>query len=89
MDARIAKVVGNFDFHKVRRVMELLDWRWQHAENGVPEIHEMVETATRLLNDLVEGNSKETGTGGFTAYWFQDEPHEKEPALRFVVEDSA
>jgi hypothetical protein len=89
MDARIAQVLGEFDFQKVQRVMELLDWRWSSAEHGIPEIHEMVAISTRLLDDLVKGNHIETGTGGFAAYWFKDGERPREPALRFVVEDSA
>lgn len=89
MNVQIAQVLGEFDFQKVRRVMELLDWRWADAENGIPEIHEMVAVATRLLVDLKDFETHENSTGGFTAFWFNDGDAEKVPALRFVVETTS
>ena len=52
----IEDVVNRFDFHRMRLVMEYLDWEW--SDNGIPTQLQLYETASRLLWDsykAVEG----------------------------------
>lgn len=72
IDLTIEEIISHFDFDKVQKVMEFLDWKWPMTENGVPSIDEMKEVATGLLKTCYNISQKakvgyETGTGGFVA----------------------
>ena len=87
----ISQILGEFDFYKVQRVMELLNWTWtsSQSETGVPEVHELVACANELLKRLEEAPEiQATGTGGFYAYWFKDDMNNDRLGLRFVLEES-
>lgn len=49
---QIAEVLAHFDFDRVAKIYDMLDWRWR--DEGVPGKKELVAEATRLLNDLKE-----------------------------------
>lgn len=63
--------IEGFDFVKVRKVMEYLDWRWGFI-NAVPQIHEMKDWVRELSFSLLKHfreKPKErrfaTSSGGF------------------------
>lgn len=65
----IDEIMDNFDFGKVARAMEALEWKWS-TEDGmmVPDEPQLRATARRLLNEVAKGNEGAyTGTGGFMA----------------------
>lgn len=71
LQSLIDEIMDNFDFHKVHKVMKFLNWRWAFAEEGVPEICELKDTARRLLNECLYNlikhgeDSWSIATGGF------------------------
>ena len=67
-------IMDNFDFYKIKKVMDILDWRWTSLEgqSGVPLIAEMRSTSRRLLKKAIENtkitsNKSIVATGGFVA----------------------
>lgn len=69
---RIDEVMDWFDFNKVSRVMEFLDWQWVYPTDGVPTEADLRQKARELLHmawDYSERSNEESfaGTGGFTA----------------------
>jgi hypothetical protein len=44
----IDDILAQFDFNKVHRVMEFLDWRWGH-ETSPPPLAELIRTARQCL----------------------------------------
>jgi len=67
MQKRVDEVLDHFDFEKVHKAMEALDWHWLSSTNGVPTIPELRQNARELLWDAVENSC--AGTGGFTAIY--------------------
>jgi hypothetical protein len=53
----IDEVMDNFDWEKVHRVMQAIDWKWYHADGEIvtPSISDLRRTARRLLRNVVEG----------------------------------
>ena len=49
---QIAEVMAHFDFDRVAKIYNMLEWKWR--DEGVPGKEELVAEATRLLNDLKE-----------------------------------
>ena len=59
---KIDEIMDCFDFDKVQKCMEALNWRWASCD-GVPEQFELRQKARSILKDCVEiGHG---GTGGF------------------------
>ena len=89
----VDNVMDNFDFHKVRRVMKMLNWTWAFSDNGVPEEYELREHARRELNrvlaEVMDGyNEYQTSYGGFEAYakrWSKEELDSEEPCIQLVL----
>lgn len=81
--ARLVKdVIDNFDFKKVNKVMKALDWTWRGKK---PTIKEMISQAEELLYHVLNTDGCTSyGTGGFTAYRY-----ENEISLVFAVENSS
>ena len=63
----IRRIIRNFDFQKVNKVMIATDWKWIGKR---PKIHEMMKEAERLLSMLLNhpNNYTSFSTGGFTAF---------------------
>lgn len=75
---RIDEILVNFDFEKVHRIMELLDWTWSSwideegdvHEEEIPSVYALRCEALRLMKEsLDEGEG--ISTGGFRVN-FQD-----------------
>jgi hypothetical protein len=86
----IDEIMDTFDFAKVQRAMELLDWRWgSPPDDAVPEEYELRRAARERLNSLHQ--NQVSSTGGFFAS--KDEGIEDGKPwvrinLQFVLEDS-
>lgn len=63
---RIEDLLNEFDFHSVRRVMLLLDWRWAGIDR-IPTVDDMRKRARYLLRDVSESKYQRHATGGFVA----------------------
>lgn len=65
----IDEILDEFDFDKVKQVMDALQWEWSmDSGSRVPEIPEMRKFARRLLKEVVEKPPYYySGTGGFHA----------------------
>ena len=81
----INRIIKEFNFSKVRNVMQHLDWKWafSKSKNRIPTIAEMKNVARHLLERAANDSklSSYNACGGFEAnkeddYWF---------SLTFVV----
>lgn len=63
----IKKILKNFDFGKVHRVMENLNWTWGSTDYTVPTIEDLKSQAKDLLKKVTEGDYKVISSGGFEA----------------------
>jgi len=96
LQALIDEVIDSFDFEKVQKVMEFVDWKWidHEGELTVPSVPRLKGSARRSLKLAYDSWKKHgydysvAGTGGFEAqYW----GYEKEGSLftlRFVLEQA-
>lgn len=90
--SKIANVMENFDFYKVHKVMELLQWVWitcgEDGKATVPSVAQMKAEAKRLLIEAVYEKTN-IATGGFKAVYESDGPDDDDPyiGLEFIVED--
>lgn len=51
----ISDILDYFDFERVKKVMDFLEWEWYGCCNGVPEIYDLRKRARELLNDVYLG----------------------------------
>ena len=66
-EEQIEEIMDYFDFGRVAKTMEVLNWRWASSD-GVPNEGELRRTARQLLRAVAkEGPDSHTGTGGFYA----------------------
>ena len=68
----INEIIKNFDFSKVAKVMEFLDWKWRDSEEP-PRIGELVLHSQKQLSEAFDKSCEnksniETGCGGFTVF---------------------
>ena len=91
IEEQIEQIFKEFDFKKIRNVMEFLHWTWFNTSGGgVPNIMELKKNARRLLMIVFEHgydhNDKEstTGSGGFSATYYKEWNTLK---LKFVLEE--
>ncbi len=92
----IKHTLNSFDFERVKKVMEALEWKYSDI-NGVPDQYEICSTAKRICVDciydfFIKGCESEMhiSTAGFdVAYYAPDDESEfGELQLKFVVEES-
>lgn len=81
----IDEIMDNFDFGKVAKVMEGLNWRWANSETElqIPDVAELRKQARRLLKTALKENTG-IATGGFKVTYLKDE---KFLHLEFVVSE--
>lgn len=81
----IDEIMDNFDFEKVAKVMEGLNWGWVNSETDlkIPDVSELRKQARRLLTTALKENTS-IATGGFKVTYLKDE---KFLHLEFVVTD--
>ena len=59
------------NFERIRRVMEVLDWRWfgvNDTEGHIPTVEELKSMVSSLLSQLDESPASTIMCGGFMAY---------------------
>ena len=77
----VNEIMDWFDFAKVAKVMEALDWKWANERPSEPEIR---ARARELIEDAVK-NKRGIASGGFFAK-YQEEEGEEFIELSFVVD---
>lgn len=87
----IETILDEFDFHKVQKAMEALDWTWASSA-GVPAIGELRRCARRLLKYATDADiavpEYMTGTGGFeVSRHLYPGDAKRYYSLKFVVSD--
>ena len=76
------EILGNFDWDKVRKIMELLDWKWvDHNSESVPSIGRIIMRAEELCRNAYESKAVHQA-GGFWAEYEEDTL-----TLKFVLEE--
>jgi hypothetical protein len=75
-----------FKFEQVQKVMELLDWKWAGAEEGIPTVPELRQEARRLLKMSFEEKTN-VATGGFNVMYESEADGGEFIQLMFVVEE--
>lgn len=60
----IEDIIDEFDFSKVQKVMEALDWTW-HDSDGVPTLGQLRKRARYLMKNCIGHDTYVTATGGF------------------------
>lgn len=84
-------ILDNFDFERVKKAMNALDWCYHDSEGGVVTVYELRKMARYLLKSLMPHTDKDyymVGCGGFEAtvqnYADYDKPFFQ---LKFVIEE--
>ena len=87
-DAKIKSILNHFDFNRVKKVMDVLNWKWASScsKNGVPDINEIRKLATRLLIDACVEKTN-ISTGGFRAVYDHNGDGDPYVGLEFIVEE--
>jgi hypothetical protein len=85
----VNRIMRQFDFNKVMKVMTMLNWQW--VNRGIPEMSDVQGVARGLLEGLFNKMGDdgdyvmETATGGFRAYRIELEDYVG-IGLRFELE---
>lgn len=68
------RLVCNFDFDKVRKMMAAVDWKWggpyMNGELGLPAIDAMQSMAMNLILEAYRLDTN-ISSGGLEAYWIR------------------
>ncbi len=86
---QVEDILDEFDFQKVQKAMEALDWNYFDSVDKVPTIGELRKMARGLLNHVYSADPSPNdmaGSGGFEATRYMDiGDATKYLALKFVV----
>jgi hypothetical protein len=93
LENKIDKMIKKFDFQRVKRTMECLDWHWGGNPN-FPTIEELKKSAREHLMEVAEvaGREKDDfnpcwcSSGGFVAFAYVSEDNHLQLELSFNVE---
>lgn len=82
-------MILDFNFYKVREVMNYLDWYW-FGDTTAPSVRRMQQTVNKLFNDAYNaslncGEMWTTATGGFQV---TVDANSNYASLKFIVEES-
>lgn len=62
----IDDILDNFDFERVKKTMDALDWAW-FSTGGIPSVSDIRREARRLLRECMKTKEIRISTGGLTA----------------------
>lgn len=62
----IDEIMDFFDFERVHKVMEALNWTWTATNGNVPEVCQLRRQVRSMLNLLIDKNLESLETGGFS-----------------------
>ena len=87
----IENILDEYDFHRVQKTMEALNWLWISSEGEIPSIGELRRQARRLLEDVYryeDSSYMMMGCGGFEVIRTMEIGDlTKYISLKFVVEE--
>jgi hypothetical protein len=67
INEQIDEIMDTFNFEKVKKTMEMLEWAWS-SSYGIPDEYDIKKTARRLLKQLIDfEDGGVTSIGGFRA----------------------
>lgn len=86
-ERKIDDLMENFDFEKVKKVMDFLDWTW-YGESKPPSIEALKRNARDMLERAVEEKTC-ISSAGFKAVYENDPENPNDPyiGLEFILED--
>ena len=88
----VEKVIDNFDFEKVHRVMVQMDWKWFGLNEGmaVPSVQRLRSKARKYLEYLVSSDCECITSGGLCARKYIDPEYSENNGLElsFVLTKS-
>lgn len=87
----IDSILDNFDFEKVRKVMNFLDWSW--ADNEVPSTYKLMNSAKKRLEEAYTLSERENrncsiSSGGLKASTIWEKGQVVFLELEFVLTSS-
>lgn len=94
----IENILENFDFEKVRKVMEFLNWTWATTPepNSVPTTYQLIKSSKERLENAYKCALKEkenyySSSGGFEAFAEYNDKTKKVDylELKFILTDWA
>ena len=65
-EQQIEAILDYFDFERVKRAMEALDWTWAFTD-GIPEIGDLRSQGRNLLKRIKDKPGESISTGGLKA----------------------
>ena len=82
-------ILDNFDFEKVKKVMDALEWKYWDSEEDTVSIYELRRMARSLMKDVYNASDSYhcfLGSGGFEVErWMYPGDTKKYFRLKFVV----
>jgi len=81
----MAEIVEEFDWLRVYKTMELLDWEWGDLKEGtyeLPSIGRLMIEAHRLLSNAWSTKCCQITSGGFRSYYYEKD---NTLALEFIL----
>lgn len=85
----IEDILDHFDFEKVKKVMDALEWKYWDSEEDTVSIYDLRKMARSLLKEVYNASNSEhrfTSCGGFEAErWMYPGETKKYLFLKFVV----
>lgn len=86
---KIEEVIENFDFVKVHKVMESLNWTWANnkkSKNKIPSIKRMKKRVRELYEDCKKSKLDCCSSGGYeVSIWKED--GEEIINVKFILEE--
>ena len=85
----IDNIMDNFNFNRVAKCMEVLEWKWHDVE-GIPQEPDIRKLARKLLNAVKEEFTSDRysfSTGGFVVTVWYEAGNLDAMELSFVVAD--
>jgi hypothetical protein len=79
LENQLDEIMDSFDFKKVKKMMEAVDWVWATTDGEVPDEYELRKAARRMMRVAING--EECSTGGFRA-WVTDGKDDNGPWTR-------
>ena len=82
----IEELLDEFDFNRIQKTMEALEWTWHNTYPEIPRIGQLRKLARSLMKSCIEHEEYTTTTGGFfvSKRTFDGNPQYR---LMFVVEE--
>jgi hypothetical protein len=91
INEQIDEIMDIFDFNRVLKVMEMLEWTWSPS-NCVPDEYEVRKSARRMMKQLIDyTDGGTTSSGGFRATLTQKADNEGKwlrVDLAFCIDDT-